>query len=53
MSYPSAAQTVAIWAQKNRCAGALEPRGVDKDLDLRVPGPETRIESYFSSHPKA
>jgi len=46
VSYPSAAQTVAIWAQKNRCAGALQPVGADQDLDLQVPGPETRIESY-------
>jgi polyhydroxybutyrate depolymerase len=44
--YPSAAETVAIWAQKNRCTGALEGRGDDKDLDSGITGPETRSEGY-------
>jgi polyhydroxybutyrate depolymerase len=44
--YPSAPETVAIWAQKNRCAGALEGSGADKDLDLGIAGRETRASSY-------
>ena len=44
--YPSARETVAIWAQKNRCVGALEDIGADKDLDLGIPGRETRAEGY-------
>ena len=49
--YPSAAQTVAIWAQKNRCAGALEGRGADKDLDSGIAGPETRVEGHAGCPP--
>lgn len=48
--YPSAAQTVAIWAQKNRCSGALEA-GADKDLDVQLPGLETRTETYAGCPP--
>jgi polyhydroxybutyrate depolymerase len=51
--YPSAAQTVAIWAQKNRCAGALEASGADKDLDGAVTGRETRTEGYAGCPPGA
>lgn len=49
-SYPSALQTAALWAQKNRCSGALEA-GVDKDLDVQLPGLETRAESYAGCPP--
>lgn len=48
--YPSAPETVAIWAQKNRCAGVLEA-GADKDLDEQIPGMETRTESYLGCAP--
>jgi polyhydroxybutyrate depolymerase len=44
--YPSAAQTVALWAQKNRCTGGLEGNGADKDLDSGITGAETRVEGY-------
>jgi polyhydroxybutyrate depolymerase len=50
-NYPSAPQTVAIWAQKNRCAGAIASLGPNKDLDTQLPGPETRIESYAGCPP--
>jgi polyhydroxybutyrate depolymerase len=49
--YPSAPETVAIWAQKNGCVGALEDRGADKDLDLGITGRETRTESYAGCPP--
>jgi polyhydroxybutyrate depolymerase len=50
-AYPSAAQTVATWAQKNRCGGALEILGVDKDLDIGIMGAETRTEGYAGCPP--
>jgi len=49
--YPSAAQTVSTWAQKNRCAGGLESTGADKDLDSRISGAETRTEAYAGCPP--
>jgi polyhydroxybutyrate depolymerase len=49
--YPSAAQTVATWAQKNRCTGALESSGDDKDLDTGITGSETRTEGYAGCPP--
>lgn len=50
-NYPSAPETVAIWAQKNRCDGALEAAGADKDLDMQIPGSETRTESHAGCPP--
>jgi polyhydroxybutyrate depolymerase len=49
--YPSAEQTVATWAQKNRCTGGREDAGPGKDLDLQIPGAETRPESYAGCPP--
>jgi polyhydroxybutyrate depolymerase len=49
--YPSAPQTVATWAQKDRCNGALEASGAHKDLDLQISGPETRPQSYAGCPP--
>jgi polyhydroxybutyrate depolymerase len=49
--YPSAAQTVALWAQKNRCAGALQESGAAKDLDAGITGSETRAEGYAGCPP--
>jgi polyhydroxybutyrate depolymerase len=45
--YPSASQTVATWAQKNRCTGVLGSSGADKDLDTGITGSETRTEGYL------
>jgi polyhydroxybutyrate depolymerase len=39
--YPSATATIATWAAKNGCAGALEPTGERIDLDENVAGAET------------
>jgi len=44
--YPSAAQTVAIWAQKNRCLGALQSELASKDLDTGIAGAETRVDGF-------
>jgi len=43
-AHPSAPQTFHDWAQRLGCAGS--PRLTTADLDLRLPGAETRIESY-------
>jgi polyhydroxybutyrate depolymerase len=45
-AYPSAAQTVATWAQKNRCVGTFGSRGDALDLDTGITGAETRNEGY-------
>jgi polyhydroxybutyrate depolymerase len=45
-AYPSAERTLAIWAQKNRCAGTLDPATPDLDLDVQIPGAETLASSY-------
>jgi polyhydroxybutyrate depolymerase len=49
--YPSALESVSIWAQKNRCLGTLEGRGGDKDLDLGITGAETRVEGFGDCPP--
>jgi polyhydroxybutyrate depolymerase len=44
--YPSAHETVATWAAKNGCTGALTPDGTTLDLDTNVPGNEAHVERY-------
>jgi polyhydroxybutyrate depolymerase len=44
--YPSEAQTMATWAAKNRCTGALAADGVVLDLDTLVAGSETSERAY-------
>ena len=44
--YPSAHVTVADWATKNGCTGALVSSGAMMDIDTRIAGAETRPESY-------
>jgi polyhydroxybutyrate depolymerase len=51
--YPSAMQTVAIWAQKNRCLGALQSEARDKDLDTGIAGAETRVDGFATCPPGA
>lgn len=45
-NYPSAHETVAVWANRNRCTGALTYSGDNLDLDALLPGAETKIERY-------
>jgi len=49
--YPSALETVALWAQRNGCVGALAPAGPDQDLDTRLPGAETVTEGHDGCAP--
>lgn len=44
-AHPSAAQTVATWAKKNGCAGAIGLKG-RYDIERALVGDETRVESY-------
>ena len=44
--FPSAHQTVATWAQKNGCTGALAAAGPGLDLVPALPDAETRVEGY-------
>lgn len=44
--YPGARDTVAQWARKNRCTGALTSAGPPLELDGDVAGAETRPERY-------
>jgi polyhydroxybutyrate depolymerase len=44
--YPSEAQTMATWAVKNGCTGALAPTGLTLDLDTILPGAETTESAY-------
>ena len=44
--YPSANASVASWAPKNGCTGALAPIGVTLDLVSDLPGNETKVETY-------
>jgi polyhydroxybutyrate depolymerase len=44
-AYPSAADTVAQWAEYDACAGALEPVGT-LDYDSALPGAETTQADY-------
>jgi len=50
-AYPSAERTLAIWAQKNHCAGALEPTPPNLDLDVMIAGDETIAETYGGCPP--
>jgi poly(3-hydroxybutyrate) depolymerase len=43
-AHPSAPETLHDWAERLGCAGA--PKQATADLDPRLPGAETRIESY-------
>lgn len=45
LAYPSAAQSVAQWAQRNGCTGGLESAG-RRDLEAARPGAETRMERH-------
>jgi polyhydroxybutyrate depolymerase len=49
--YPSAAQSVGTWAQKNRCLGGLLGSGANRDLDLGIAGAETRVEGFAGCPP--
>jgi len=44
--YPSEAQTMATWAAKNGCTGALATDGFVFDLDTLLPGAETTESAY-------
>jgi len=44
--YPSAHETVAIWANRNRCLGRLTDGGTRLDLDGVLLGAETTVERY-------
>jgi polyhydroxybutyrate depolymerase len=44
--FPSAKDSVAAWAAKNGCTGALEASETRLDLDANVAGIETRVERY-------
>jgi polyhydroxybutyrate depolymerase len=43
---PSAMQSVATWAAKNGCQGALAPTGQTFDLVDSLPGAETEVAAY-------
>jgi polyhydroxybutyrate depolymerase len=43
---PSEMQTMATWAQKNGCTGALAPTGETYDVDTSVAGNETVAQKY-------
>lgn len=45
IGYPSANDTVAQWAQKNGCTGALTDEGT-ADIESILAGEETRLQSY-------
>jgi polyhydroxybutyrate depolymerase len=45
-SFPSARETVGIWANRNRCTGALTYGGDKMDLDKVLLGAETKVERY-------
>jgi polyhydroxybutyrate depolymerase len=45
-TFPSAHQTVATWAQKNGCPGALTATGKTLDLEASLAGEETTVERY-------
>jgi polyhydroxybutyrate depolymerase len=46
IDYPSAHATVATWASKNGCTGALAATGTTYDFDTSVAGNETKVEAY-------
>jgi len=45
-AYPSAHASVATWAAKNACTGALAATGMTLDLDANLTGNETKVETY-------
>jgi polyhydroxybutyrate depolymerase len=49
-AYPSEATTMATWAAKNGCTGALAPNGKTLDLDTSLAGAET-VEKAYSGCP--
>jgi polyhydroxybutyrate depolymerase len=49
--YPSALQTVATWAQKDGCTGALADTGTTLDLVPSLAGDETHVASYAGCPP--
>jgi polyhydroxybutyrate depolymerase len=44
--YPSAEESVAMWAQKNSCVGPLGEAGANIDLDTQISGAETTVRGY-------
>jgi polyhydroxybutyrate depolymerase len=46
VAYPSAADTVATWAEFNGCTGDLETIAARRNLDSGVAGAETRTDRY-------
>ena len=46
LNYPSAHQTVSIWANRNRCTGTLTYSGTNLDLDTLLLGAETQVARY-------
>jgi polyhydroxybutyrate depolymerase len=46
VNFPSAKQTVDVWANRNRCTGVLTYGGDNLDLDAGLPGAETKVERY-------
>ncbi len=44
--FPSARDTVELWANRNRCTGALTYGGDKLDLDKLLLGAETKVERY-------
>lgn len=45
-TYPGATTTVADWAQKDGCSGALTDTGQTLDIDSTLPGNETTVQAY-------
>jgi polyhydroxybutyrate depolymerase len=45
-TYPSAPTTVADWAAKNGCSGALAATGQTYDIDSQLAGSETQVQSF-------
>jgi polyhydroxybutyrate depolymerase len=43
---PSAMESVATWAAKNGCTGALTPTGTTYDFVGNLPGAETEVDAY-------
>jgi polyhydroxybutyrate depolymerase len=49
--YPSLAQTLATWAAKDACTGALAPTGRRLDFDVALPGAEAEEQTYAGCPP--
>jgi polyhydroxybutyrate depolymerase len=45
-AYPSEQQTLATWAGKDHCTGALAATGETLDIDTKLAGAETVVEKY-------